>query len=86
MTSAAKGFRRYCVVISDGCLNAMTIAIYSGNAMVISPINRRIVMGQFTFDFHFLIHYNCSSFLLDMDICATEIATITMKNTTALAL
>ena len=36
--------------------------------------------------FHFFIHYNCSSFLLDMDICATEIATITMKNTTALAL
>ena len=36
--------------------------------------------------FHFLIHYNCSSFLLDIVICATEIATITMKNTTAFAL
>jgi len=34
----------------------------------------------------FTLHYNCSSFLLDADICAAEIATITIKKITALAL
>ena len=35
---------------------------------------------------YFFTHYNCSSFLLEMLICAAEIATITMKKITALAL
>ena len=40
-------------VISVGCLKAITIVIYSGNATVIRPMHRRIVTGQFTLDFIF---------------------------------
>ena len=41
------------LVISEGCLNAITIVMYSGNATVSSPINRRIVTGQLILAFIF---------------------------------
>ncbi len=35
------------LVISDGCLKAITTAIYSGNTIVLSPRIRRTITGQF---------------------------------------
>ena len=45
------------LVMSLGCLNAITMAIYRGNTMVISPISKRIVMGQLTFSFAFTLSF-----------------------------
>ena len=39
------------LVISDGCLNAMTTVRYNGNAMVISPNTKKIMAGLFVFVF-----------------------------------
>jgi hypothetical protein len=43
------------LVISEGCLNAMTIVIYSGKIMVERPRIKKIITGQLVFLVVFVI-------------------------------
>ena len=38
-------------VISEGCLNAIVIVIYNGNAIADNPRIKKIITGQFAFSF-----------------------------------
>lgn len=62
----------------------MTTVRYNGNAMVISPNTKKIMAGLFVFVFAPII--TAPPFFPNTVICVTEIATITRKKITALAL